>query len=266
MLPSRYMRTKPRRSSPGRSPTRRGRQRWRRSQRRRRGVRSDCCRGVHRKRLCECEPNHLAAQAHGAPLAAAEALARVALAELTGERHAQDRSSKSDLPNLSFPRRADVHPPLDLAWRLRERGLRLLRQNRTFSSDDPRKAILAATLARSSSTFRALIDLAANGFGPQAGMFARAMIEDAEVACWVALQSDEDALARLWIDHSDWQKLRLQPSGSTDLPFPYDTTARRGAARIVRPPGCPLDPKDTERTAWGGAAHLGARSPTGGAR
>jgi hypothetical protein len=88
-------------------------------------------------------------------------------------------------------------PPLHLAQRLRERGVRLLRQTRSFSSDGPRRTIIAGTLARSSSTFRALIDLVADGFGPQAGMLARTMIEDAEVACWVAVHSGEDELRRL---------------------------------------------------------------------
>jgi transposase InsO family protein len=96
--------------------------------------------------------------------------------------------------------------------------MRLLRQTRNFSSDGPRRTILAGTLARSSSTFRALIDLVADGFGPQAGMLARTMIEDAEVACWAAVHSGEDELRRLWIDHFDRQQLRLQPSDSTELP------------------------------------------------
>jgi hypothetical protein len=45
------------------------------------------------------------------------------------------------------------------------------------------------------------------------------MIEDVEVACWIAVRPDEGALARLWIDHFDVQNVRLQPSGSGDLPF-----------------------------------------------
>jgi Family of unknown function (DUF5677) len=96
--------------------------------------------------------------------------------------------------------------------------VRVLRQIRRLSSDDPRRTILAGTLARSSSTFRVLIDLAADGFGPQAGMLARTMIEDSEVACWIAVHPDEGRLARLWIDHFDWQNLQLQPFGSTELP------------------------------------------------
>ncbi len=62
--------------------------------------------------------------------------------------------------------------PLDLARRLRDRGVRLSRQIRRLSTDDPRRTILAGTLAGSSSTFRVLIELAADGFGPRAGMLA----------------------------------------------------------------------------------------------
>jgi len=96
--------------------------------------------------------------------------------------------------------------------------VRLLRQTRTFSSDDPRRTILAGTLARSCSTFRVLIERAADGFGLQSGMLARTMVEDAEVACWIVVRSDEGAMARLWLDHFAWQTLRFQPSGSTELP------------------------------------------------